>query len=74
MGVEGRTMSAGPSADEARFTQLYARFHGPIRTFCNRRALPDAVDDAVVEAFRAASTRCRKATPRSCGCTPLPTE
>jgi RNA polymerase sigma-70 factor (ECF subfamily) len=51
MGVEGSTMGAGPSAAEARFTQLYARFKSPIRAFCNRRALPDAVDDAVAEAF-----------------------
>jgi RNA polymerase sigma-70 factor (ECF subfamily) len=44
-------MSAGASAAEARFTQLYARFYIPIRAYCNRRVLPDAVDDAVAEAF-----------------------
>ena len=43
-------MGAAPAA-EARFTQLYARFYSPIRAYCNRRALPDAVDDAVAEAF-----------------------
>src|SRR5262245_40987250 len=51
MGVEGSTMGAGPSAAEARFTQLYARYKSPIRAFCNRRVLSDAVDDAVAEAF-----------------------
>jgi RNA polymerase sigma-70 factor (ECF subfamily) len=42
---------AGLSAAEARFTDLYARFQSPIRAYCNRRARPDAVDDAVAEAF-----------------------
>jgi RNA polymerase sigma-70 factor (ECF subfamily) len=46
-------MSAEPFAAEARFTQLYARFHSQIRAYCNRRALPDAVDDAVAETFLA---------------------
>jgi RNA polymerase sigma-70 factor (ECF subfamily) len=44
-------MGAGPSAAEARFTQLYARFYSPLRAYCNRRVVPDAVDDAVAEAF-----------------------
>jgi len=44
-------MGAGPSAAEARFTQLYARFYGPIRAYCNRRVLSDAGDDAVAEVF-----------------------
>jgi RNA polymerase sigma-70 factor, ECF subfamily len=51
MGVEGSTMGAEPSDAEARFTQLYARYKSPIRAYCNRRAFPDAVDDAVAEAF-----------------------
>ena len=51
MGVEGSNVGEGPSAAEARFTQLYARYKSPIRAFCNRRALPDAVDDAVAEVF-----------------------
>jgi RNA polymerase sigma-70 factor (ECF subfamily) len=51
MGVEGSTMGAGPSAAEARFTQLYALYKTPLRAFCNRRTLFDAVDDAVAEAF-----------------------
>jgi hypothetical protein len=38
MGVEGSTMGAGPSAAEARFTELYARYESPVRAFCNRRA------------------------------------
>ena len=44
-------MNAGPSAAEARFTRLYARYYSPIRAYCNRRALPDAVDDAVADVF-----------------------
>ena len=44
-------MGAGRSAAEAWFTQLYARFYSPIRSYCNRRAPPDAVDDAVAEVF-----------------------
>jgi RNA polymerase sigma-70 factor (ECF subfamily) len=51
MGENGRAMSAGPAAADARFTQLYARLYSPIRAYCNRRVLPDAVDDAVAEAF-----------------------
>ena len=44
-------MGAGRSAAEARFTQLHALFHSPIRSYCNRRAPHDAVDDAVAEVF-----------------------
>ena len=44
-------MGAGSSAAEARFTQLYARFYGPIRAYCNRRVLADARDDVVAEVF-----------------------
>jgi RNA polymerase sigma-70 factor, ECF subfamily len=51
MGVDGSTMGAGRSTAEARFTQLYARFYGPIRAYCNRRVLADAGDDAVAEVF-----------------------
>jgi RNA polymerase sigma factor (sigma-70 family) len=53
MGVEGGTVGADPFAAEALFTQLYTRFHSQIRAYCNRRALPDAVDDAVAETFLA---------------------
>jgi RNA polymerase sigma-70 factor (ECF subfamily) len=44
-------VSAGPSAAEARFTQLYERFYRPIRAYCQRRLPAEAVDDAVAEAF-----------------------
>ena len=44
-------MGTEPSAAEARFTQLYASFYSSIRAYCNRRVPPDAVDDAVAEAF-----------------------
>ena len=69
IGVEGNTVGAGPSAAEARFTQLYARFYSPIRAYCNRRVLPDAVDDAVAEAFltmwrRITRYRGRRSRPR----------
>jgi RNA polymerase sigma-70 factor (ECF subfamily) len=51
MCVQGSTIGPEPSAAEARFTQLYARFYSPIRAYCNRRALPDAVDDSVADVF-----------------------
>ena len=44
-------MGVGPSVAEARFTELYARFHSPIRAYCNRRVLSEAGDDAVAEVF-----------------------
>ena len=44
-------MGVGPSAAEARFTQLYARFYSPIRAYCNRRVPAEAGDDAVAEVF-----------------------
>jgi RNA polymerase sigma-70 factor (ECF subfamily) len=43
--------AAEPSAAEERFTLLYARFHSSVRSYCNRRVPPDAVDDAVAEVF-----------------------
>ena len=51
MGVDGSTMGEGSCAAEARFAQLYARFYGPMRAYCNRRVLPEAGDDVVAEVF-----------------------
>src|SRR5262245_57295164 len=51
MRVEGTTVGGRSSAAEERFTQLYARLHRPIRSYCNRRVHPDAVDDTVAEVF-----------------------
>jgi RNA polymerase sigma-70 factor (ECF subfamily) len=51
MGVEGHGTAGGRSASEARFNQLYTRFYGPIRAYCNRRVCADAVDDVTAETF-----------------------
>ena len=47
----GAAPAAGDTGGEARFVELYARCHTPIRDYCRRRVVADAVDDAVADTF-----------------------
>jgi RNA polymerase sigma factor (sigma-70 family) len=51
MSVEGGIDGVSRFSDDARFAELYARFHRAIRVYCCRRLAADAVDDAVAETF-----------------------
>ena len=44
-------------AGDARFTELYERYHQRIQAYCGRRTGPDRVEDAVAETFLTAWRR-----------------
>jgi RNA polymerase sigma-70 factor (ECF subfamily) len=54
---DGGTASVGRLTEDARFSELYERFSGPVRDFCRRRLASDLVDDAVAETFLTAWRR-----------------
>lgn len=39
------------TVDDARFVDLYERYHRHIRAYCRRRTKPELVDDAVADTF-----------------------
>lgn len=45
------------SPSEARFEELYDRYHGHLRAYCRRRVAADRVDDLVAETFLTAWRR-----------------
>lgn len=52
-GHEERATWQGPSMTEsdARFVDLYDRFHRPVYAYCRRRTTADQVDDVVADTF-----------------------